>query len=234
MQGRESDGWSITLYGTKVTLNKGFIGDVGDKVDMIVLGRSQQATLRNPFFCDTMNWCRHEWCSKGCSTVYRKSRDDESASDDDTYNSFKYVDNDVPEKQQIWTRALETKVNCGTVIIREPRIMVDDSEFYYINEYEVECRGRQAIVDALELCYNDILSEVLEELDDKKGKSIALPALSTDVGFPRGCATLVAVKTIVEFIRNNSGAYSLIELFVEKRSEYALYKELLEACAIKK
>ena len=57
--------------------------------------------------------------------------------------------------------------------------------------------------------------------------SIALPALSTDVGFPREQAAPFAVAAILQFIKDFPNAYDRIELFVKKRSEFELYKNIL-------
>src|ERR1051326_6860574 len=94
MQGMENENnWSITLHGTTINLTKGFIGIAENKVDMIVLGRTEQKILVDPRFCASYDNCRYEWISKGCgdiNIIMQKSREDESASDDDTYKNFNY------------------------------------------------------------------------------------------------------------------------------------------------
>jgi len=77
------------------------------------------------------------------------------------------------------------------------------------------------------LCYNKTLSGALIVLRNKKEKSIALPTLSADVGFPREKAAQLAVETILKFIKENQGVYDRIELFLKKRSEKKWYMRLL-------
>jgi len=98
--------------------------------------------------------------------------------------------------------------------------------------------GNAAIEEAgkdLAACYQEALDIVLKKLlEDKKEKNIAFSTLGADVGFPREKAAPIAVKAIVEFIQHNSGAYDVVELFVKKRFEFALYKELLEKSSTEK
>ncbi|HEX4068567.1 MAG TPA: hypothetical protein VHX42_00560 [Candidatus Babeliales bacterium] len=228
--------WSITLYDTKINLIKGFIGDAGDRVSAIIVGRNQQQTLREPSLGDIQDVGQ---CYSGQS-IYKKSKDDESASDDDTYKPYEHADySSKDDTTKIWKRATEIKVAATIVAIIEPRIMKTnsfDSEYntievpYYINRKSCwdGAEGTKAIEEAikdLKMCYEKILDRLVKSGDKK---SIALQALSTEIGFPREKAAPIAVKTIVEFIKNNSGAYAEIEMFVKKRSEFDLYKNLLE------
>jgi hypothetical protein len=97
--------------------------------------------------------------------------------------------------------------------------------------------GDQVIPEAskdLAFCYNKVLEWGSDGIRIvREEKTIALPTLATryeqsQFAFPRKKAACVAVKAVAEFIRNKPEAYERIELFVEKQSEFALYKELLE------
>lgn len=76
-------------------------------------------------------------------------------------------------------------------------------------------------------CYQTVLKEGRERYK----KSIALDALSTQVGFPREIATPNAVGTILLFINNWPNAFDRIELFVKKRSDFEMYKNILQQYA---
>ncbi len=88
----------------------------------------------------------------------------------------------------------------------------------------------------LNLCYTDVFTKAILEKNEKVARSIALPALtvgSYKSHFPdsnnlESKAAQRTITTILEFIKNSPNAYDRIELFVEKQSEFALYKELLE------
>ena len=211
--------WSITLHGTKINLNKGFIGDADDRVDVIVLGRKQQETLIEPW--RHIKGVRYEWLPKNAPfpTIMKKHQDDESDSDDDTYKIF---DPNALQEKELWKRASEINSKCETVRIPEPTIVQRNNDVF------------EDLLVSLETCYKDILTAIIEELDDIKQRKIAIPALSTEVGFPREKAAPIAIKAIVEFIQNNPNAYAVIELFVKKRSEFKLYQELLEQSAAEK
>jgi len=109
----------------------------------------------------------------------------------------------------------------------------DNDDWQLIFEYY---RGDQDLVikEALKdlgLCYRTVLFQGLQELDKKEQRSIALPTLGVEDGdsndFPKDKAAPVAVKSIIEFIKKNRGAYNTIELFVEEDFEFDLYKEFL-------
>lgn len=237
--------WSITLHGTKINLTKGFIGDAGDRVDCIVLGRQQQRTLQEPSLGDLNEIGKMNF--QDC--IYRKSKEDESASDDDTYKPYEQADySSKDEKTKIWKRTIAIEVNTDVVTIIEPRIMKTssyDSEYntievpYYVNQKSCwdGAKGVKAIEEAekdLKMCYEKILGRLAEHVRDKNEKNIALQALGTEVGFPREKAAPIAVKTVVEFIQNHPGVYTAIELFVKKHSEFKLYQELLTQSATEK
>ena len=95
---------------------------------------------------------------------------------------------------------------------------------------EIEWNGNKAIDEAKEdlaMCYHKALAVASKKIGDMRDKKVALSALSTEVGFPRAEAAPVAVKSVVEFIKNNRGLYSLVQLYVKKRSEFTVYETLL-------
>jgi O-acetyl-ADP-ribose deacetylase (regulator of RNase III) len=94
----------------------------------------------------------------------------------------------------------------------------------------IKCEGQEAIEQAskdLYACYINVLKEGLRIMADKKEKSIALPLLSVELGFPSKQAATVIVNAITDFIKSNPEGYNCIELFVKKRSEFELYQKIL-------
>lgn len=237
IQGMETNFWSITVGGTTMRLSKGFIGDAGDRVDVIVVGKNQQYTLEEPMengfdpYVGRVGSCDNH-------IIYRKSAEDESVSDDDRYKPYKH-------KSMVWQRRLEVCVNSDVVTIVEPcikKIYVREGLSYFArrenpkkeNSYIV-CNeeDEDAIEEAskdLKMCYKKIFS--MQELGGKTRRSIALPTLGADVGFPRKAAAEIAVKMLIKSIKDNP--YDVIELFVKKRSEFVWYKEYLEKYAAEK
>jgi hypothetical protein len=69
---------------------------------------------------------------------------------------------------------------------------------------------------------------VLGEGFNASKKSIALQALGTEVNFLNQNPATFTVATILQFIKYFPTAYNRIELFVEKPSDFKLYKTLLE------
>lgn len=229
VQGMETNFWTITFGGTKINLNKGFISDAGDKVDAIVAGINQQLSS---------HYCNVGKLFEQCHFVYKESRDTDDASDDDSYQP--YLGN-LTDKR----RCLKG-VDCRVFLMAEPCIRQRNKIFVYSlerpdpeeqNTFDCLCfGGNEAIEEAtkdLAFCYREAFDGVLKKLTDKVGKSIAFATLSAGVGFPREKAVPIAVKTLLECIQNNPGAYDRIELFVNKRFEFAWYKLLLmEDCGL--
>jgi hypothetical protein len=110
--------------------------------------------------------------------------------------------------------------------------------------------GNKAIQEAskdLKLCYKTILSSEPERpfamndsvcfryshKDEKAGTkqtntiNIVIPPLSTDVGFPRDIAASIAVAAILKNLKKYPDTFNNISLFVQKRSDFTLYKKLL-------
>ena len=83
--------------------------------------------------------------------------------------------------------------------------------------------------DDLALCYKNVLAVGLKEkLCDKQERSIAFSELGICFDFSREKAALAAVPAILKFIKDNPKAYSRIDLFVKKQSEFDLYKMLFD------
>jgi hypothetical protein len=233
MQSMETNAWSMMVGDTKIRVIKGFIGDAGDRVDMIVVGKNQQWTLEEPKLGNLQYVGEVSFCNG--HTIYKKGKDDESASDDDTYRPYKH-------KSTVWKRRVETLVNANMVKIIEPRIKEaylkqgvtysaerknPKKESSYITYEEDNDEGIKVAAKDLAMCYEKVLGEILQALGEKKEKSVALPALSADVGFPRWQAAAIAIDAVFNFIKNNPGAYDVIELFVKKDSEFGWYKDFL-------
>ena len=235
---------------TTIQLTKGNIYDVDGKVDFIVVGRVQQGMLRDGCYVDVRKVGK---VNKGCiSSVYIKNKKFDSASGDDTYKSCGfYTEHEL--SQCVYQQKLQSKI----LRVVEPRISkrtTDREEYYFYYRWREgllkQCRGHEAVEEALKdlaVCYTNVLVKGCKELQEKELKnitlsvlgidvglpkeelkSIALPALGNDVGVPRPDAACIAVTTILEFIKNNPKGFSLIHLFVKKRSDFAQYKEFLE------
>jgi hypothetical protein len=79
----------------------------------------------------------------------------------------------------------------------------------------------------LTTCYAHIFEEGLKELKDKEEKRIAFPLLgSATTGVSKKKAIEASTIGINTFIKENPTAYSLIEIFVEKKSEAIKCRQL--------
>jgi hypothetical protein len=122
----DANSWSITIDKTKINVIKGFVGDAGDRVDMIVLGRRQQRRLQQPSFGDMSNVGEIDICED--HIIYRKSKDDESASDDETYKPIKIASSskedmeELIETQKRLQNAIKINVKSNVIDIVEPVI----------------------------------------------------------------------------------------------------------------
>lgn len=206
-------------------------------VDFMVLGANQQRKISEPDFGDT------RMVGSGYMIEDRKIRvlpkESDSASDDDTYKPYS-------TKAKLWKKAKYKVLECQVTSIIEPRITyssweVDQAETYgYFpvrphpekqdHFFDLEFYGDEAILEArrdLILCYNKVLQHGLKVLGDKDNKTIALASLGTAVGVPRKAAAAPAFDAIINFLTNNPGKYSLVQLFIKKRSELVLFRELI-------
>lgn len=212
-------------------------------VDLMVVGRNQQRKLEKPNLADSRLAGRIYPVEDKIVRVLAKESD--SASDDDTYKPF------TTEDTKLWEKAEARTLACKVIRIVEPRIMygsweVDQADTYgyffqrpVVDENlpkgllcftEEEKFGEDAILWAgsnLMTCYETALQDGLKILENKNNKTIAFAPLGTDVGFPRDLAVHLSFSTIVKFLTNNPGKYSLVQLFTKKRSEFVLYRELI-------
>jgi hypothetical protein len=231
----------IMHYGTTINLIKNSLHNADDKVDILVMGKHEQQLLG---FAEFERYYQIGEINYSPYISYKENMDNESTSDDDTYKPF-----DEENRTKIRQNVTQKTVPNIGLIITEPRIPTNKwirnpltNELRLIPSYKVirpqerswdsfySFEDNKAIIEAskdLALCYKNALTEGCKKLSEKKDKSIALPTLSADVGFPREKAAAIAVSTILEFVINNPRAYDRIELFVKKRSEFALYKKLL-------
>lgn len=248
---------SLMYNGTKINLIKGSWEDATDTIDLTVVGNQQQTMLQEGY--DNLGIVgKTYWAYGNPSFIYQRKKEDESASDDDTYKPYRQIDT------QTWRDA--QKIKKCTMSIEEPCIsdstrikrydFLDDSgsmqnitipaqclnTFVYSCHrtvpnrqdmfYDLGVKAEQAIQEAskdLSLCYTNALTEGLKyfHFSPKKSKNIAFPTLSADVGFPRGEAAPIAIDAVFNFLQDNSNQYESINLFVKKRSDFALYKKLL-------
>jgi hypothetical protein len=167
---------------------------------------------------------------------------------------------DPSGKQEIWKNGNKKNTKIRSLYIAEPCI----SQLDYSNTKEKSIKiftyilnkkpqhgsfyrplplqffGDEAIQEAsndLVFCYKRILAKGLGTLELTPQKSIAIPTLSADTGFPRELAAPIAVTTVLEFIKsepkkwnpinNKPVQYDTINFVVNKRSDIALYKKLL-------
>jgi len=245
--------YSTMINNTVINLTKGPISSINDKVSIVCVGKNQQQKLRSYNFKNI-----HNSSHDRSHTLYEKDKQDESASDDDTYKLFTYS----PENSKKLIHPPHIiKMNNVVINIDEPCIVKEtywdekDSEvilngFSYqypktkdsqphtntttkIACYNITYREATAMTQALKclgVSYDNALKTSKLMLNKKKihNSSIALQNLSTETGIPRHKASPIAVKAIVEFIKNNPTDYNRIELFVSKHSEFQQYKTLLE------
>lgn len=227
------DKFSIVLYGTTINVSTKFLSNLVN-IDLFVAGCHDQCLLKNS---DTMN-------DKPGTILYQdhiywKNKDNKSYYHDDTWEFFGH-ENRIKEAQKnvISQSAI-------VMVITEPHITLKG--YYHdpfntlvpIPRYQVprfdthqnlwEPRTfdeNEAITQAskdLTLCYE----KVLEQGVCVESKSIALPTLGADVGFPRDKAAPIALTAITNFLMHHPGAYHRIKLWVKKRSEFVAYTTFL-------
>jgi hypothetical protein len=227
--------WSTSYtYGeTKINVKKGSPYDLDGKIDYIVFGSNEQRLLAKSFvdgyFVGHITIFRRK-------SLYIEHKNADSDFDNDTYVSC-YNDLRARSEKNLSKKCLKS----FAIEVIEPLLFTSQysGEYYYYAEkknldhknwfYGTKQFGVEAIEDAshdLALCYEKVLAKGLR-IGEGKNKSIALPTLGTAVDFPREKAAPIAIKTILEFVKNNPKAYSRIELFVKKRSDLVLYRTLL-------
>jgi len=219
---------------TKITITKQSLFEASKNTGIIVVGKNQQKISSPGLESFDIVGEIYSFLEK---PLYEKNKDDDSASDDDTYKPYPYHPGQQRKPIKI-TQLLSRHV----LVVTEPRI----TESFYIDEkkaitnlmYDVirknEClsfTGNEAITQAskdLASCYKKALNRGLTILRyNVKEKIIFFPTLSADVGFPRDKAARIAVETVFEFIKNNPKAYNNVTFFVKRRSDEVLYRNLL-------
>jgi hypothetical protein len=235
----QPDQFTIMLYGTTINVSKKSLHDIADTVNLIIVGKHQQQLLDYSPFAKSYNPGEMHFQP---NILYI---DNENYSDDETHYFFE-------EEKRIsrWKTIYQHTTSTTILSVVEPRITLDGwRRNIRTNKLTPRPRyvaqrlllphnrlidwmaiGTNAITEAskdLARCYNNVLiiGKTHLKIDDEK--SIAIPALSTDVGFPREIAAPIAIRTIIDFLSSNAQAYDRIELCVKKRSEFATYKQLL-------
>jgi hypothetical protein len=258
MQAMENKFWSITTYGTTINVNKGYIADADGKVNVVVLGANQQRMLvnSNDWLDSEVGDCSYNakhglWIK---SNDADSASDDDTVKlfkyDDKFAGNINYDDIGRNGHKVFF------KTTTKSIMVTEPCIRYKQGRFLYSvdrpdHKYEdiilgvIDKPDREpgkmfesmlfandnAIKEAekdLDMCYYKVLQKLADDLSEQKEKSIALSTLGTDVGFERKKVGEIAVDAVLTFIKNNMRTYDRIEFFVKKRSEFALYKELLE------
>lgn len=233
----------IVLYGTTITLSKKSLCDVANTVNLLIIGKHEQQLLSH----HTFNKFYRPGNMHYRGDILYKSKDDESASDDETYKPFQ-----EENRSALWKNVTQEQTSSTIIEVAEPCILEDGwyrdrltGKLRPIFSYNVErpnkintvsrwnFTGNNAILEAskdLALCYEEALT--LGLTIGLAHNNIALATLSADVGFPREKAAPIALTVMTNFIRCNPNiphcnAYDRIELFVKKRSEFAAYKTFL-------
>lgn len=235
IQGMETNFWTVACSDTKINVNKKSMFDTyaenRHNIDLIVWGHYQQNYVhglleqqeKSVGTCDTIRY----------PVVKLK-------------NSSLLIEFRHRENNPIFLRVVEPYLHFS---VDDDEIDIDPEELE--NYFEYPCYettrlynsciesfefGRdQAIQEAckdLDLCYKNVLWQGYLSLCGKIRNSIALPTLGTryensQFAFPRKEAAPIAVKSIVEFLKNNPEICDRIELFVDSYLEFILYKLLL-------
>ena len=215
----ENNFWSITSYGTKINVNKSSISQADGKVDVIVVGYNQQQMLADSGnnLALSVGTCFYNQ-KHG---MWIKDKEDDN---DDKNKLFIH-----PTRRVVFSQNINEKsdknfyaTTCTKPLnIIEPYVRFDivDSLLKYTVERlrpDQYCENKtfnilffcnekaiQEAIKDLSLCYINILERIVLDLSKKKQKNIALPTLSTEVGLPRSKAARIAIKTILEFVKNN-------------------------------
>lgn len=227
--------FSMKSYETEINVIKGSPYDDHKYSIITVVGKNEQEILigkEKKTYITSLSCVGDSSFFAFMFPVYKRAKNDDSDSDDDTYKPYSFENKQAPE--------IDKKKYCS-FFIKEPCISQQNKVFIYVvkrknpNDIIIQHHfsHNNAIEEAskdLKMCYTNVLTEVLKlcQTTYRPPHTIALPALSTDTGFPRDKAAPIAVNTVLEFVKNNPGKYETINLFVKKRSEFELYKKLLK------
>jgi hypothetical protein len=207
------------------------------------------------YTCDTTNINLQQGCQYIADrrvdfVVFEKN--EQQLLQESLFNQWLVGDVFVFNKKLVHINKNDTQqLHCKAIGVVEPLLMADEKNGRCFYSYYAEQKNNQGgtfgvayygVVDRLPrkilydlaLCYNRVLMVGLKQrrLDmQNKAKvrqhTIALPAIATARGFPRNIAAIVAVRTILMFIKNNPDVYSCIELFVRTQAEFEWYRDLL-------
>ncbi len=104
---------SLLYNGTKINLIKDSWEDATDNIKLTIVGNRQQSTLQDDY--DNLSTIGHTYWSYGChKSIHKRKKDDDSASDDDTYKSYCKID------KQTWKNSQKYKP--FIITIEEPCI----------------------------------------------------------------------------------------------------------------
>jgi hypothetical protein len=214
---------------TTVQLTKGSIYDVAGKIQLMVIGENEQWKLEdeerqskkvNFFWDNTKGLLVGNVKSTPGGTVKIKNKSDEYI------NSIlvNVIEPQVGSSRGVYAYEVIRRIHCG------------GEQWRLFSKY---FSGTHAIQEAsvdLARCYKGVLDFhcKMEHQSLEEKRTIALPTLSTDVGFPLMLASQIAIMELIDFIFNKPYAYSLIHLFVKTDYEFDLYKALLDTHVIKK
>jgi hypothetical protein len=221
--------WNIIAYGTKINLHKNdnmldYYADGHKKVDFIVVGQhAQSSKFSYASFQTLIGMC---W---RVSEVFFETNNRD--------NNYTIVCR-MHRENKIKALFPGRKDYNVCIKIAEPYVCK-----YGLENYYGSMRGGKSLWDTYEgieaikvglqdvgLCYEKVLMYVAEQNDKKLAKTVALPTLGVEKytfnALPKDQAAPIAVKTILEYVKNNPKAYDRIELFVEENFEFDLYQEL--------
>lgn len=232
MEITKSNVWTITFGGTKINVHKGDMldtyADGQKKVDFIAVGHYAQ---RHKFSFSAFEPFIGK-CWKPKEVFFATSNTD---------NNYSFVSYHIKNGKR---KALFPEQKDYNVCIKvgepqlweygihwcyRPRRQLSNGKSIY-QDYEGSDAIKEGLQD-LEVCYAKVLAYIAEQNDKQLAKAVALPTLGvekyTSNVLPKDKAAPIAVKLIIEFIKNNRDAYNCMELFVEEDFEFDLYKELL-------
>jgi hypothetical protein len=240
---------SFNYCGTTIYLIQKYSYEVMDyvdnKVDFIVVGKNEQKMLNNQGEPDLMVG----YLYNAGNDLHMKKKKADSASDDDSCVTFDFSYRKKQNQKDIFTMRMDSRV----MHIVEP--CLGREEEYWNNEkrkveqgfvynarrvskrvsmggsFCFELHGKDAIEEAekdLALCYKNSLEELVRwRRMELFRTSVALFNISTGVGFPRGEAVCIAVKSICEFIQKNQNVYSSIYFIMKKNRSLCWVKNCL-------
>lgn len=213
----------------------GEIQNYDQNFDVMVVGKRQQERLQEPRYGDTAIIGAIKLVEN--NVFYMLPTSSESDSQDDSYKPFEH-------NTQLYQAAEHKILSCTLLEIIEPRItmgnyVVDKDKVYGYQFVEHNAEKKQLVRssvyedEAIEKatlaacnCYRIALNEALKHVATK---GIALDSLSTPLGLPRTKKVCSAIfKVLLDFIGEHQGTQA-VSLFVKKRSEFNIYKELIAA-----